>query len=355
MRAHAGRWRARYETLRRRSRERSAREEQRRAALKAEASARIRQTPSVHVMRDALQIRTPAAQRHAAEPSAQARHERFAAASPAYARALATSATLEEEARRLSIDGLTWWLPAPRTRSAAAIERLALKQRIPYRGIALSRDLAVGRVMIDIGANIGRMAVPRVVLGDFDVVYCAEPDALNYRCLVANVVANGLQGLVLPDQLAISDRGGTVTLRRGKAPGAHRVLHESSNDPAVAVPSMTLDAWVERSGIDLTETTFVKVDTQGSEVHVLSGASRVLSYRHIAWQIEVAPWLLRLAGTSPAALYGLMQEHFTHFVDLNSEAQGPRRRPIEMLVEALAYLDRDEEAHTDVLLYRAVR
>ncbi len=304
-------------------------------------------------MRDALQIRIPVAQRHAAEASARERHDRFAAATSAYRGALATASTLDQEARRLTVDRLTWWLPAPRTRSAAAIERTIRKQRIPYRGIAQARDLAVGRVMIDIGANIGRMAIPRAILGDFDVVYCAEPDTLNYRCLVANVISNGLQGLVLPDQLAISDRQGTVTLQRGKAPGAHRVLHESSNDPASAVPAMTLDAWVERAGIDLAETTFVKVDTQGSEVHVLAGATRVLTHRHIAWQIEVAPWLLRLAGTTPSTLYQMLQDHFTHFIDLNAAGAGPRRRPIAKLEEALAYLNGEDETHTDVLVYHA--
>jgi FkbM family methyltransferase len=57
--------------------------------------------------------------------------------------------------------------------------------------------------MLDIGASIGRMSIPRVILGDLVHAYCAEPDPLNYAALVRNVAANGLCGLVLPDQAAI--------------------------------------------------------------------------------------------------------------------------------------------------------
>ena len=33
--------------------------------------------------------------------------------------------------------------------------------------------------MLDLGANVGRMSVPRVVLGDAMVAYCAEPDPVS--------------------------------------------------------------------------------------------------------------------------------------------------------------------------------
>ncbi len=351
--AAAAQWRSRYVTLRTRAKERDARARDRQDSLEAEVRRGVRRTPSVAALRQALQARIPLARRRAADAAARDRHARFAARSAEYQRALTASSPLHAEARELTIDGLTWWIPAPPTRSAAAIERTLLKQKIPYRSISQARDLAVGGVMLDVGANIGRMAIPRVVLGDFEAVYCAEPDELNYRCLAANVAENRLDGLVLPDRLAISDRVGSVSLHRGKMPGSHRVVHDAGEDRTTAVPSMTLDAWVSHHEVDLSAVTFVKLDTQGSEVHVFAGAARLLEQPQIAWQVEVAPWLLRLAESDPTTLYRILQEHFTHFIDLNADAEGPRLRPIGDLVSALAYLEREEEAHTDVLVYRA--
>jgi hypothetical protein len=145
-----------------------------------------------------------------------------------------------------------------------------------------------------------------------------------------------------------------VPLSRGKMSGSHRVLYGgASSGGAESVRCTTLDAWVTERSIDLMDVTFIKVDTQGSELHVLAGATQVLDVPHIAWQIEIAPAHLRLAGSDPGALYQLLAGRFTHFVDLNPEAEGPRLRQTTDLADAMAYLDADADAQTDVVLYRA--
>ena len=264
------------------------------------------------------------------------------------------SAVVDGQARRLTVDGLTWWVPALPTQSAASVERMLKKQRFPYLAIAQTRDVSVGGIMLDIGANVGRMAIPRVVLGDSTRAYCAEPDELNYQCLIANVHDNGLGGLVVADHVAISDRIGHLPLQRGKMSGAHRLVHTGVvQENTATVRCTTLDAWVAEHAIDLMDVSFVKVDTQGSEVHVLAGASRVLEAPHIAWQIEVSPAHLWLAGHDPQVLYGMLADRFTHFFDLNPSAAGPRLRPMADLAGALEYLEHAEDAQTDVVVYRA--
>jgi len=227
-------------------------------------------------------------------------------------------------------------------------------QDFPYRVITQTRDAAIGGVMLDIGANIGRMSIPRVILGDATVAYCAEPDPLNHACLVRNVRDNGLSGLVLPDHLAIGAAEGTVRLERARSAGGHRVLTEgaASKRETVEVPCLPLDAWVDRAGIDLEQVRFIKVDVQGSEVDVLRGASRVLSHRHIAWQMEID--LETLAGRGFEAgrdLYPIIQQQFTHFIDLNRHRTTSRVRPIGVLVEALDYVSGGSGGRTDVVLF----
>jgi len=207
-------------------------------------------------------------------------------------------------------------------------------------------------VMIDIGANVGTTSIPRALLGDFTCVYAIEPDPANYACLVWNIVSNGVRGLVLPDRTAIGDTNGEMTLRSMKSGTHHLVTRATdvSERERVTVPCLTLDAWVERMGIDLADVAFVKSDTQGWDARVLAGASRVLTQKHIAWQIEVSPKMLERSGRSMDEVYGLLERHFTHFIDLRAES-GAHVRPTSELQEGLAYVGTADRPYTNVLLY----
>lgn len=337
----AAHWEGKYRQLRETVRERARLDDEERGSLKAQSMRRARRMPSPETLQHMLQVRTPIAQSRAAQMRTGT--------------AVMSPRQLDGEARRATIDGLHWWVPALPSQSAASVQRMLAKQRFPYLAIAQTRDVSVGGVMLDIGANVGRMAIPRVILGDSTKAYCAEPDELNCQCLMANVRENGLEGLVIADHVAISDRIGQLPLQRAKMSGGHRVVHTGEAQVSAAtVRCTTLDAWVDEHAINVTDVTFVKVDTQGSEVHVLTGASRVLQEPHIAWQIEVAPEHLRLAGSSPEDLFAILTERFTHFFDLNPHAAGARLRPIAELAGALEYLEQgDHDAQTDVVVYRA--
>ena len=339
-RALAAHWRTKYEALRAQVQEHARREREERVSLKGQSMRRARRIPSVETLQHMLRARTALAQRRAGQLQVGG--------------ADVDRANLDGSARRLTVDGLIWWVPTLPSQSAASIERMLAKQRFPYLAIAQTRDVAVGGIMLDIGANVGRMAIPRVILGDSTKAFCSEPDDLNFRCLAANVRENRLDGLVIPDRVAMSDRVGRLPLQRGKMSGGHRVVQAGVvPDDAETVPCTTLDAWVVDHAIDLADVRFVKIDTQGSEVHVLAGASLVLAQPHIAWQIEVAPSHLRLAGSDSRILHRMLAGRFTHFTDLNPEAVGPRLRPIGDLAAALEYLEDSDDAQTDIVVYRA--
>ena len=103
---------------------------------------------------------------------------------------------------RHQVGGLTWYVPHPelglgrlmaRSHQLPAIFEIEQSRRVGARG----------DTMIDIGANIGTTSIPRVKMRHFRRAYVAEPEQLDYTCLVHNVVANSAQGLVLPDNCAI--------------------------------------------------------------------------------------------------------------------------------------------------------
>lgn len=282
-------------------------------------------------------------------PPAQREAQLIEASAPYRARLDAGVASLDGRAERMRLEGLTWWVPV-RTTAKGKTPKPIRRQRLPYHGIMLTRELAIGGVMLDLGAHIGRMSIPRVILGDVTAAYCAEPDPVNYACLVGNVTENGLRGIVLPDQTAIGDVNGVAHLVRAGGPSGFYVTADpAAHENVVEVPCTTLDTWVERLRIDLDAVTFIKVDVEGFEQRLLRGAGKVLACRHIAWQIEVNPVKLRGNGDDPRSLYADLRQAFTHFIDLNRRIGGPRVRPVAQLGDALAYIDPDGK--TDVLLY----
>ena len=296
--------------------------------------------------------------RHAAMLAANhdgrmAREAAFTERSASYREALADpEAAMRAPAERVVIAGLTWWMPAQPGESEGIARRLAGRRRLPLREILETRELAVGRVMIDIGANVGTTSIPRVLLGDFDRVYAIEPDPGNYACLVRNVVDNGVRGLVLPDRVAIGDVNGEMTLRTLRS-GTHHLVTRASDageHERVTVACLTLDTWIARMGIDLSDVAFVKSDTQGWDARVLAGAAGVLARRHVAWQIEFSPAMLERSGRSRDEVYEQLERHFTHFIDLRSEG-GARVRRTSLLRDALAYVGHTERRYTNILLY----
>ena len=310
-----------------------------------------REAPSVEVVRQAFPRWTETLAARVGAQRDQGREGRLRAVSASYRAVVeaALDAPLPT-ARKSECDGLTWWVPASEKQTRVGAGD-AVQQRFPYRGILQTRGVTTGGIMLDLGANVGRMAVPRLMLGDATVVYCAEPDPVSYACLARNVIENGLRGLVLPDQTAIGDRNGSVRFLRAGGHGNHRVASDdtAARDDVVDVPCATLDTWVERLQIDLAAVTFIKVDVEGFERRVLAGASRVLQCPHIAWQMEVKPAGLRAIGDDPQQLYADLSRAFTHFIDLNRQAAGHRVRPVKELPDALQYIEPRQK--TDVLLF----
>jgi len=302
------------------------------------------------VLQRLLPLRAPTRARRSALPYVRERERRFREVSPAYAEQIDDDTPPGDGLHRITVDGLTWWVPLVRPDDPLLVGRAIAHQDFPYRVITQTREAAIGGAMIDLGANVGRMCVPRVILGDVDVAYCAEPDPLNYACLVRNIRDNHLRGLVLPDRVAVGGETGTARFERANTAGGHRVVEagDAGGPGTITVPVVTLDDWVERVGIDLDHVVFVKVDVQGFEVRVLSGAPRVLARRHIAWQIEVDPCA---GGTHVADLFALLQRHFTHVIDLGREGTGDRVRPVAELTEALGYISGPPARRTDILVF----
>lgn len=132
-----------------------------------------------------------------------------------------------------------------------------------------------GWTVVDVGANIGVFTIQQGARGA--KVYAFEPNPNCYRRLARNVNANFLADRVRLFPSALGDMHGTVKLfvEDGGTTGGFVVPAEApGTDQAPTVAITTLDRMVD--ALQLPPIDLLKIDTEGSEVAVLTGAQQTL-------------------------------------------------------------------------------
>lgn len=165
-----------------------------------------------------------------------------------------------------------------------------------------------GRVVLDVGANIGLFALHHARAGAR--VYAVEPHPAAFARLERNIAANGLRGRITAVPCALGADEGWARLidsrpsarDRGRATPLTRV----TPDRRGTVRLRTVDALVAELG--LTGIDLLKLDVEGAEVEVLRGARRVLpTVGRLVLEVH-APALLDEVRELAAAA-GLRQVH----------------------------------------------
>jgi FkbM family methyltransferase len=149
----------------------------------------------------------------------------------------------------------------------------------------LLRYLRPEDCFLDIGANIGiytLLAAHKIKHGK---IYSFEPNPKNYERLLENIHINQFHQ-VLPSQIALSDRQGSVTLELNQSDSTSRISLDGSTAVGVNVPTDTLDALFQQEIPD--HLVAGKIDVEGAEVMVFRGAKRLLTERlPIVWIVEI--------------------------------------------------------------------
>ena len=143
-----------------------------------------------------------------------------------------------------------------------------------------------GDVLYDIGANVGAYSLIAATLFKGGVRVCAfEPSALNFGQLVRNVALNGCGEWVLPLPIALGPATAVETFnyKDVSTGGALNSVGEPIDEEGRRfVPALrqrllvhTLDEVVRL--YDLPPPTHIKIDVDGGELGILSGAAGVLA------------------------------------------------------------------------------
>jgi FkbM family methyltransferase len=174
----------------------------------------------------------------------------------------------------------------------------------------------------DIGANVGFFSLLASRLaGSGGIVYAFEPQPRNVRLLEFHRAANGITNLRILDA-AVSARDGVAQFQSAKGP-AMGSLAESGE---YAVTTVTVDSFAS----DHRPPDVMKIDVEGAEVEVLTGATKTLLRHRPVIILSTHGW--RLHQESLALLASLGYEHEmlrdgTRDGQYTVIAEGGRQRP----------------------------
>lgn len=126
-------------------------------------------------------------------------------------------------------------------------------------------------LFIDIGGNIGAYSIlASRVCGTRTVVF--EPVPNTYQRLLDNIHLNGVMDIVQARQICVGDKKGYVKFTTEHDTVNHVLLNNVDTEQNIQVMMDTLDSLLEGSA-----PTVLKIDVEGYEGNIISGAKKILS------------------------------------------------------------------------------
>lgn len=162
-----------------------------------------------------------------------------------------------------------------------------------------------GDVVFDVGANLGQMSlISSQKIGPNGIVYSFEPDPDNFNKLQKNLLLNRYKNINL-----ISTALGDMV---GKA---EMVVRDQSNTGMNYI-SVSLEGKLEITTIDdfilnnsITSFDVLKIDTEGFEYKILSGALNSIKRFHPLMYIEIDDNNLKRNGSTPNLVFELLNQN----------------------------------------------
>lgn len=205
----------------------------------------------------------------------------------------------------------------PRQSNEATVLRALQRGELyePDVALAMIHILRPGDSFVDVGANLGFFsALAGHLVGPSGRGLAFEPDPRNRARLEVNLGANELRNVVVSDRVA-GERAGPVPFFLNRDDSGGSALWDPGlypgNDASRANPSRmmltgtTLDAALAEQGM---VPRLVKIDTEGAEHAVLTGAAGLLGRRAVPYVIaELHEFGLERLGSSQQALRALMK------------------------------------------------
>jgi FkbM family methyltransferase len=247
------------------------------------------------------------------------------------------------------------------TFGARGLDEVAMEELVrvlaQHTGVA---EPLKGRVVLDVGGNIGTSSVYATRRYGAKGTIAFEPAPANLRMLRLNLLENDVTDVVKVMAVALSDVDGEVGLelspensgdhrvRTGATTGEPSLIGEEHRE-VVTVQSRRLDTLVAEGEVDLTDVALIWMDVQGHEGHVLNGALETMKHG-IPVILEYWRYGLERAGGLDL-LHAIIAGHFSRVVDMGSPwSQSPPTVLAAADVAQLAERYSRPEVFVDLLL-----
>jgi FkbM family methyltransferase len=190
----------------------------------------------------------------------------------------------------------------------------------------LRSHLSEGMVVIDVGANVGDVtAAAADAVGSGGRVIAFEPGPSNARKLQERFATSSH---VEVHQAAVTDRSGSLQLHLDAASSRRHSLYPSIVSvpgESILVPAVRLDDVSEKIG----SVHFIKIDAQGAEARILSGARAMIERDHPVIVFELWPAGMIAAGGRPADVFAYLERLRYRFVRLSVKGRQKSRGSID--------------------------
>lgn len=151
---------------------------------------------------------------------------------------------------------------------------------------------------IDVGAHIGTTVLPYSRI--FSNVVAFEANKENYQSLLTNIQKNDCRNVTCRN-VGLSDRKFTaVPVKHGENSGCFYMKESSSTE---SVKMMVLDDEDIPYPVD-----FIKIDTEGSELHVLKGARKIIEKWKPLIQVETNKCSERYFGYGKEKIFSFLED-----------------------------------------------
>lgn len=202
------------------------------------------------------------------------------------------------------------------------------KSHEPINTQIISRILKKGMICLDIGGNIGYyVLLERKFVGSEGKIIVFEPLLRNYQYLKKNIQLQNVQNIHAYN-FACGDEEGEATFFVNKKSNGCKVIAEGVTPPdsslgtLTKVPIKILDSFIDE--LKLNKVDFIRMDSEGYELHIFKGLKRTLEKFRPIISIELHKRQLGIDGTRE--FFQLMKN-----LDYNVESYIPRDLDIPVI------------------------
>lgn len=195
------------------------------------------------------------------------------------------------------------------------------KSAYTHEFAAMDEIVKKNYIVFDVGANTGSISsYLSNKVGDNGKIIAFEPFPKTFLRLKNNIALNNFKNITL-EEIALSDSEGKKEFYFNKKnPELNSLgIVEFENElpfETTEVKVSTLDNYCSKNNIQVID--FLKIDVEGFEVEVLTGAAELLNNKKIkSIQFEISPIPLRCANKSPDDLVNLFNKIDYEIFDFN--------------------------------------